>query len=87
LEASQFFPNASTLKQPGSPPLWLESDLLEQRRELIDAGQGAGRRVYAVEFDGRESLCDGYFGHMGMWPRQVIANRFYLMRLLPNHSA
>lgn len=63
--------------------MWLESDLLEKRPELLGAAQGAGRRVYAVELEGRESLCDGHFGHMGMSPRQVIADRFYSMRLLP----
>lgn len=87
LEASEFFPNASNLKDASGQPMWLESDLLERRRELLDAAQGAGRRVYAVELEGRQSLCDGYFGHMGMSPRQVIVNRFYSMRLLPTPTS
>jgi hypothetical protein len=83
LEASEFFPNASKFEDASGQPMWLQSDLLEQRRDLLDAVQGAGRRVYAVEFEGRESLCDGFFGHMGMSPRQVIAERFYSLRPLP----
>jgi len=83
LEASQFFPNAASFKEASGRPMWLESDLLEKRPELLGAAQGAGRRVYAVELEGRESLCDGYFGHMGMSQRQVIAERFYSMRHLP----
>jgi hypothetical protein len=83
LEASEFFPNASSLNDATGQPMWLESDLLEQRREVLDAAQGAGGRVYAVEMEGRQALCDGMFGHFGMYPRQVIAERFYSMRLLP----
>jgi hypothetical protein len=82
LEASEFFPNVSSINKASGQPMWLASDLLLRRHELLDAAQGAGRRVYAVELEGRQSLCDGYFGHMGMWPRQVIAERFYSMRLL-----
>jgi hypothetical protein len=69
------------------PPMWLESDLLDRRRELLAAGQGAGRRVYAVDFEGRVSLCDAGFGHMGMSPREAIAERFYSMRLLPTPTS
>lgn len=82
LETSKFFPNASTIKEATGQPLWLETDLLDKRSELLAAAQGAGRRVYAVELDGRESLCDGAFGHFGMTPRQVIAGNFHTIRLL-----
>lgn len=82
LEASKFFSGASTLKEATGQPMWLETDLLHKRGELLAATQGAGRRVYAIELDGRESLCDGAFGHFGMTPRQVIADRFHTMRLL-----
>jgi hypothetical protein len=87
LEASEFFPNASGLSDAKGQPMWLETNLLEQRGEFLDAAQGAGRRVYAVELEGRESLCDGFFGHMGMSPREVIADRFYSMRLLPTPTS
>jgi hypothetical protein len=84
LEASEFYPNAKSLQEVNQrPQIWLESSLLERRPELLAAAQGAGTRVYAVELEGRQSLCDGMFGHFGMYPRKVIAERFYSMRLLP----
>jgi hypothetical protein len=91
LEESAFFPNATSLNEanirPDRLPAWLESNLIDRRRELLAAAQGAGRRVYAVEFEGRESLCDnGGYGHMGLYPKQVIAERFYSMRLLTPRS-
>ena len=84
LEASEFYPNVGTVREVSKRQTrtWLESDLLEHRPELLAAARGAGTRIYAVEFQGRESLCDGYFGHMGMAPREVIVDRFYSMRLL-----
>ena len=85
LEASEFYPNAKSLKDVDRrrPRTWLESDLLERRPELLAAAQGAGALVYSVELEGRQVLCDGTFGHFGMYPRQVIAERFYSMNLLP----
>ena len=84
LEASLFYPNVSAFSETKDDGwAWLESDLLEARPELLAAAQGAGRRVYAVQVEGREALCDGDFGHLGMYPRQVIAERFYSMRPLP----
>lgn len=85
LEASEFYPNARTLQDIDNrrPQIWLESGLLEGRPELLAAAQGAGTRVYAVDLEGRQSVCNGMFGHFGIYPRQVIAERFYSMRLLP----
>lgn len=85
MEASEFYPNGKSLQEVDNrrPRVWLESPLLERRPELLAAAQGAGTRVYAVELEGRESLCNGMFGHFGTYPRQIIADRFYSMRLLP----
>ena len=84
LEASEFFPNVNTLKDVRNrrSHVWLKSGLLDHRPELLAAAQGAGTRLYAVEMDGRQALCDGMFGHFGMSRRQVIAERFHTMRLL-----
>lgn len=84
LEASEFYPRAKTPQYVDTvrPQIWLESPWLEGRPELLAAAQGAGTRVYAVELEGRQSLCNGKFGHFGMYPQQVIAERFYSMRLL-----
>lgn len=87
LEASAFYPNANTVPPLDfrHPPTWLETDLIDRRPELLAAAQGAGRRVYAVEFQGRKALCDGPFGHMGVFPREVIVERFYSLR--PLHAS
>jgi hypothetical protein len=88
LETSEFFPNAKTVKANKDSPIWLETDLLNRPSGLLDAAQGAGRRVYVVEFQGRQSLCDGgAYGHMGMFPKQVIVERFYSIKPLapPTH--
>jgi hypothetical protein len=87
LEASHFYPNAERAPPLDSPhpPMWLETDLIDRRPELLAAAQGAGPRVFAVELQGREALCDGLFGHMGVYPREVIVERFYSLR--PLHAS
>jgi hypothetical protein len=82
LEASEFYPSVRAFHQAKRPETWLESGLLERPGEIRNATGGAGTRIYAVELEGRQALCDGMFGHFGMYPRQVIAERFYSMRLL-----
>jgi hypothetical protein len=89
LEASELYPSAEALRQnrgsgPGHwrPQVWFDTKLLDSRPELRAAGGGAGERIYSVEFDGRQSLCNGKFGHFGNYPREVVAERFYSMRLL-----
>ena len=88
LEASAFYPSAKAVKEIDhrEPNVWLETDLLAKRADLLASAQGAEARAYAVDFEGRQALCDGMFGHFGMYPRQVIAERFYSMRrlALPN---
>ena len=88
LEASEFYPDARALNEtrgrsPGNwtPQVWLQTRLLNNRPELRAAGQGAGPRVYAVEFVGQQSLC-GAFGHFGIYPKEVIVDRFVMMRPL-----
>lgn len=84
LEASQFYPRARNLEEVENheSQIWLETDILESRADLLAAAQGAGTRVYAVDLEGREALCDGMFGHFGMYPKQVIVEQFHSMRLL-----
>jgi hypothetical protein len=80
MEASNFYPNASTVTSRETDT-WLKTDLLN-RPELIAAAQGAGTRAYLVDFIGRKSLCDGYFGN-GTYRREVIAEHFYSLSRLP----
>lgn len=84
LEASHFYPNANTVPPLDLRhlPMWLETDLIDRRPELLASAQGAGRRVFAVELEGREALCDGLFGNMGVYRREVIVERFYSLRPL-----
>jgi hypothetical protein len=83
-EASEFYPNANSLQDVkyGGGKIWLASDLLQSRPELVAATQGGGTLVFAVGLEGREALCDGMFGHFGQYPRQIIADRVYAMRPL-----
>jgi hypothetical protein len=84
LEASVFFPKARTLDDvnKSASPTWMESGLIERRPELLASAQGANTRIYAVDFEGRQTLCDGMFGHFGTYRREVIAERFHSMRLV-----
>ena len=79
-EESVFYPNAHSvqdvLDQKGT--IWLKSELLERHAELMGT-----TRLYDVELDGRQALCDAGFGHAGMFPREVIPERFYSMRPIP----
>ena len=89
MEESAFYPNARALGDVNSrrARVWLQSDLVNKRPELLASAQGASTRIYAVDLEGRLSLCDGMFGHFGMFPREVVAERFHsmrLLRLLPN---
>jgi hypothetical protein len=89
LEASEFYPSVEALKknwrnpQQWTPQVWLQSDLLNRPTAIRAASGGAGARLYAVDFEGRQSLCDATFGHFGIYRREIIAERFYSMRLLP----
>jgi hypothetical protein len=83
LEYSGFFPNASsyTETEGRSDKIWLRAKP-SPSPEVTAAGQGAGTRAYAVELIGRRSLCDFNYGHMGMSPQEVIAQRIISMRPL-----
>jgi len=83
-EESEFYPDIQKLEEipDGVGKVWFKSDLLDKNAELLAAAQGKETRVYVVDFEGRTTLCDGMFGHSGMFPRQVIADRFYAMRRL-----
>ena len=83
LEYSGFFPNASSYEETErrADKIWLEA-VPSPSAEVTAAGLGAGTRAYAVDLVGRRSLCDFNYGHMGMSPQQVIAERIVAMRPL-----
>ena len=84
LESSRFFPNASSYKdtEGRTEKIWLRVEP-SPSPAVTAAGQGAGTRAYAVDLIGRRSLCDFNYGHMGMSPKEIIAERIIAMRPLP----
>jgi hypothetical protein len=84
LEYSGFFTNASSYEETRghADGIWLRAEP-SPSPEVTAAGQGAGTRAFAVDLIGRRSLCDFSYGHMGMSPQEVIAERIIAMRPLP----
>jgi hypothetical protein len=80
LENSSFFEGAASFS-PGmlqTIETWLEPD--QWRPEHARSAQGERVRAYVVEFVGRRSLCRGGFGSMGVYPHEVLADRFTSIR-------
>jgi hypothetical protein len=83
MEASMFAPNATRVTPEAPPDLaWLQTDL-KNRPEIVAAGQKAGNRAYLIDLLGRQSLCDGNFGHFGSYGREVIVDRIYSIHPIP----
>lgn len=84
LETSEFWPGIDDPQQirVGESKIWFETDLLDANADLMAAAQGKETRIYRVDFEGRSAMCDGVFGHLGIYPREVISQRFYSMRRL-----
>jgi hypothetical protein len=82
LEQSSFHPNATRLSSTmfREPSIWLEPG--RWPAEALASAQGSGARAFTVEFVGRWSLCAGNFGHMGMFPHEVIVDSFLSRRLI-----
>lgn len=83
LEGSTFYPNVPAVPQQADArsDIWLEASPVPQA--VTAAGQGGAPRAYAVEFIGRRSICPAGFGHMGVWPNEVVVSRFLRMTPLP----
>ena len=83
LEVSAFFPEASTyVEVKARPKIWLRAKP-PLPKEVVAARQGAGTRAYAIDLIGRRSLCDFHYGHFGMSPQEVIAERLVAIRAIP----
>jgi hypothetical protein len=83
MEASVFAPNATRVTPEAPTDLaWLETDL-NKRPEIIAAAQGSGNRAYLIDFLGRRSLCEGNFGHFGLYGAEVIVDRIYSIHAIP----
>lgn len=84
LESSKFYPDVSTYEETLSLPdeIWLETSE-PVPSEVTEAGQGAGTRAYSIAFTGRRSLCEWGYGHWGMTPHEVVAQRILSLQPLP----
>jgi hypothetical protein len=80
LENSSFFEGAVSFRPEMSNSIgaWLEPD--QWRPDQTRAAQGERVRAYLVEFVGRRSLCRSGFGHMGVYPHEVLVDRFISIR-------
>jgi hypothetical protein len=82
LENSSFDWHTTRLSPTAAPTLgiWLEPGRWPPDAEA--SAQGDTARAFAVKLIGRRSLCAGSFGHMGVFPREVIVDRFLSRRLI-----
>ncbi|MDF7776272.1 hypothetical protein P1X14_13530 [Sphingomonas sp. AOB5] len=75
-EVSDFFPGASKLPDDKDYEINIWLTAAPGTPELASG-------KYRGEFIGRRALCDGTFGHLGAYPRQVIVERMLSMTKLP----
>jgi len=82
-ESSEFYPQATTFRQVRGtqPKIWLKSDV--PIPAPFDRAKVGLPSAYLVDAEGRLSLCDGWFGHQGQYPREFIVSRFYSATELP----
>ncbi len=80
-EGMEFYPGATTAKiaEKGASGIWLHVETALRPAPVLPLPR---YRIYFVEFEGRQSLCDGMFGHMGASPQQVTVDKFQTIRQL-----
>jgi hypothetical protein len=81
-EHSEFYPNAKNPAESKNPELriWFEDQSAEPPPKALRASPDGLMHTFMVEAEGRLSLCDGWFGHQGQYPREFIANRIIFAR-------
>ncbi len=77
-EFSMFWENGDAAKPPLPRGAWLRPPL---GQAALPAGMRPG--AYEVELIGRSNLYPGHFGHMGLSPDIVLADRILSLRPLP----
>jgi hypothetical protein len=82
LEASDFYPNVT---KPTSQPsdTWLQA-APSALRDFIATSRREGWVAYAVDFTGRQSLCDANYGQGGAFEKEVIVDHFNSVKRLPS---
>jgi hypothetical protein len=85
LEASDFAPNASRIT-PNPVDTWLDVDEIGVPPQVEAAFQSNASNPwagYAIDFVGRQSLCDENYGQFGSFKHEVIVEQFNSIRRLP----
>jgi len=81
-EHSVFYPNATTRAQIEGvePRIWFEDESIQPPPKPLRGSPDGTTHVFLVQAEGRLSLCDGWFGHLGHYPREFIASRILSAR-------
>ncbi len=85
LENSSFFERATQLDRSMLTRLatWLE--VANPPAEVIRSQQGEALRAYQISLVGRQTLCEAHYGHMGVFPHEVIVDRIVHLQPLDTH--
>ena len=83
-EWSEFYPNIDAYNEADreNPTYWFEQRAEVFHEDDIDEGKCTHDCAFTVSFVGRESICDAHFGHLGGYPKKVIAERNGQLRQL-----
>ena len=81
-EHSEFFPNATSPSEieGAKPRIWFSDESTEPPPKALRGPPDGLTHTFFVEAEGRLSLCDGWFGHQGQYPREFIAKRIITAR-------
>ena len=84
-ESSEFFPNVTTFKQTRyeSAKIWVDLEANASLPLPLQKRPSGQTQAFLIDAEGRLSLCDGWFGHLGSYPRELIINRFYSASPIP----
>jgi hypothetical protein len=76
-EWSEFYPHIASYEEADreNPVYWFEEMPGSFGKIIKDQEKCTYDCAFRVRFVGRESLCDAYFGHLGSYPKKVIAAR------------
>lgn len=76
-ESSEFYPNVAAYEKADqqNAVYWFEEAPESFADSAVDQAKCTYDCAFKVSFVGRESLCDAHFGHLGGYPKKVIAER------------
>ncbi len=76
-EWSEFYPDLDAYEEADrdNPTYWFTQRAEAFDEDDVDETKCTHDCAFAVSFVGRESICDAHFGHLGGYPKKVIAER------------